>query len=60
MSVFDKRVQVNKIVESQLPEYITADFPKAVDFFKQYYISQEFQGGNIDIAENLDLSLIHI
>ena len=54
MSAFDKRVQVNKIVESQLPEYITADFPKAVEFFKQYYISQEFQGGNIDIAENLD------
>ncbi len=54
MSGFDKRVQVNKIVESQLPEFITADFPKAVEFFKQYYISQEYQGGNIDIAENLD------
>ncbi len=54
MSNFDKRVQVNKIIDSQLPEFITADFPKATEFFKQYYISQEFQGGNIDIATNLD------
>ncbi len=54
MSNFNKRVQVNKIIESQLPEFITADFPKAVEFFKQYYISQEHQGGNVDLAENLD------
>jgi len=54
MSDFDKRVQVNKIIESQLPEFIVADFPKATEFFKQYYISQEFQGGNTDIVENLD------
>ena len=54
MSNFDKRVQVNKIIDSQLPEFITADFPKATEFFKQYYISQEFQGGNVDIATNLD------
>lgn len=54
MSDFEKRVQINKIIESQLPEFIVSDFPKAIDFFKQYYISQEFQGGNIDIVENLD------
>ena len=28
--------------------------PKAVDFFKQYYISQEYQGGTSDLSENLD------
>lgn len=54
MSDFEKRVQINKIIESQLPEFIVSDFPKATEFFKQYYISQEFQGGNADIAENLD------
>ena len=54
MSDFEKRVQINKIIESQLPEFLVSDFPKATDFFKQYYISQEFQGGNVDIAENLD------
>ena len=40
---FEKRVQVNKIIESQLPEYLVADFPQAVEFFRQYYISQEYQ-----------------
>ena len=30
----DKRVQVNRIVESQLPEFVRSDFPLAVDFFK--------------------------
>ena len=54
MSDFEKRVQINKIIESQLPEFIVSDFPKATEFFKQYYISQEFQGGNIDLSENLD------
>ena len=54
MSNFEKRVQLNKIIESQLPEFLVADFPKAVDFFRQYYISQEKQGGNIDLVDNLD------
>ena len=54
MSNFEKRVQLNKIIESQLPEFLVADFPKAVEFFKQYYISQEKQGGNIDLVDNLD------
>ena len=50
----DKRVQVNKIVESQLPEFVRSDFPLAVDFLKQYYLSQEFQGGSTDLIDNLD------
>ena len=54
MSHFEKRVQLNKIIESQLPEFLVADFPKAVEFFKQYYISQEHQGGNVDLVDNLD------
>jgi len=53
MSNFEKKVQLNKIIESQLPEFLVADFPKAVDFFKQYYISQEYQGGNVDLVDNL-------
>ena len=54
MSQFEKRVQLNKIIESQLPEFLVADFPKAIEFFKQYYISQEHQGGNVDLVDNLD------
>ena len=54
MSQFDKRIKVNTIIENQLPEFILADFPNAVEFFKQYYISQEFQGGTSDLINNLD------
>ena len=54
MSQFDKRIKVNTVIENQLPEFLLADFPKATEFFQQYYISQEFQGGPSDLINNLD------
>ena len=54
MSHIDKRIQVNTIIENQLPEFVVSDFPNAIEFFKQYYISQEFQGGASDIINNFD------
>ena len=50
----DKRIQVQEIVDNQLPEFILSESPKTVDFLKQYYISQEYRGGPIDITDNLD------
>ena len=54
MSQIDRRIQVNTIIENQLPEFLVSDFPNATEFFKQYFISQEFQGGPTDIISNLD------
>ena len=54
MSQIDKRIKVNTIIENQLPEFVVADFPNAAEFFKQYYISQEFQGGPSDLIGNFD------
>jgi len=51
---FETRVKVQQVIENQLPEFLRSESPKAVDFLKQYYISQEYQGGPVDIAENLD------
>ena len=51
---FESRVKVQQVINSQLPEFILDESPKAVDFLKQYYISQEYQGGPTDIVENLD------
>ena len=34
-----------------------ASYEKFVEFLKQYYISQEYQGGPIDIVDNLNLYL---
>ena len=50
----DKRVQIQQIVDNQLPEFVLSESPKAVDFLKQYYISQEYRGGPVDITDNLD------
>ena len=48
------RVKIHEVIESQIPEAIESDNPLLGEFLKQYYISQEFQGGPVDIAENLN------
>ena len=50
----DKRVKVQQIIDNQLPEFILSESPATADFLKQYYISQEFTGGPIDLVDNLD------
>ena len=49
-----QRVEINQVIENQLPEFVQTENPLFVDFMKQYYISQEYQGGSTNIAENLD------
>ena len=51
---FESRIKIQDIIDNQLPEFILDESPKAAEFLKQYYISQEFQGGSVDIVENLD------
>ena len=51
---FETRVKIQQIVESQLPGFILDESPKTVDFLKQYYISQEYQGGSTDLSDNID------
>ena len=52
--MINKRIKIKDVIESQLPRFVLEDNPKFADFLRQYYISQEFQGGPIDVAENLD------
>ena len=49
-----KKVQINQIVKSQLPSFVSEENPLFVDFLRQSYIAQEFQGGPIDIISNLN------
>ena len=51
---FEQRVKIQQIIDNQLPEFILDENPKFSEFLKQYYISQEYPGGPVDIAENLD------
>jgi len=49
-----KKVQINQIVKNQLPSFVSEENPLFVDFLRQSYIAQEFQGGPIDIISNLN------
>jgi len=49
-----KRVQIQDIVENQLPAFAREDFPLIVEFLKQYYISQEYPGASVDLIQNID------
>lgn len=46
-------IKITDIIENQIPEFINSENSNFSEFLKQYYISQEFQGSNIDLAENL-------
>ena len=48
------RVKFQEIVASQLPRYVREDFPLLSDFLEQYYVSQEYQSGPVDIINNID------
>jgi len=48
------RVKLQDIVASQLPSYVVDDFPLLPEFLQQYYVSQEFQSGPVDILKNID------
>ena len=48
------KVKIQDVLSNQLPNFIRDESDKTVDFLKQYYISQEYQGGPVDIVDNLD------
>ena len=50
----EKRIQFSNIVQNQLPDYTKTEFPLVSDFLSQYYLGQEYQGGPIDLIQNID------
>ncbi|MBV22783.1 MAG: hypothetical protein CMA53_01610 [Euryarchaeota archaeon] len=48
------KVKIQDVISSQLPEFIQEESPLTIDFLKQYYTSQEYQGSSADISDNLD------
>ena len=49
-----KKIQINKLVRSQVPSFVAEDNPLFVDFLKQYYISGESKGKSIDLITNFN------
>ena len=50
----EKRVKISTIVDNQIPSYVREDYPIVVEFLKQYYKAQEYQGGPVDVITNID------
>jgi hypothetical protein len=48
-----KRVKINSIIESQIPEFLNEESPLFVEFLNQYYHSLEHQSGTVDLSNNL-------
>ena len=52
--MIETRAKIHSVVATQIPEYTQSESPLFGEFLEQYYKSQEFQGGPIDLAENID------
>ena len=50
----EQRVLFSNVVQNQVPAYVREEYPLLVDFLKQYYIGQEYQGGPVDLIQNID------
>lgn len=46
-------VKIESILDSQIPEFLSSDSPLFKEFLSQYYLSQEYKTGIVDIANNL-------
>lgn len=53
MNKENKVVKISDVIENHIPEFLVSENPNLVEFLKQFYISQEFQSGPIDLVENL-------
>lgn len=49
-----KRVKIQNLIESQIPEFLNEESPLFQEFLKQYYTSQEYTTGLNDLAINLN------
>ncbi len=52
--MIETRAKTYSVVSNQIPEQVRSESPLFGEFLQQYYKSQEFQGGPVDLAENLD------
>lgn len=48
------RIQINSIIENQLPSFVRENFPLVEEFLKEYYKSLDSQGRVYDILQNID------
>ena len=50
-----KKVQINKLVRSQVPSFVAEDNPLFVDFLKQYYVSEAVSYTHLTLPTNREV-----
>jgi hypothetical protein len=50
----NNRVQIKHVLQSQLPNYVKDEFPLIDSFLTSYFGGMEFQGGPVDLIQNID------
>ena len=48
-----KRIKINHILDSQIPEFLNEESPIFQEFLNEYYTSQEHQTGIVDLSSNI-------
>jgi hypothetical protein len=48
------RINISNILKNQLPNFVKEEYPLVEELFSEYYKGQEYQGGILDILQNID------
>jgi len=48
------RVKISNVVKNQLPNFVRETYPLVEKLFQEYYAGLEYQGGVLDILQNID------
>lgn len=48
------RITISNVLKNQLPNFVKEEYPLVEELFSEYYKGQEYQGGILDIFQNID------
>ena len=52
--MLNSRIKTKNLIKSQIPEFLFEESPRILEFLQEYYNSAEYQGGPLDILNNID------
>jgi hypothetical protein len=48
------RIKLSNVIKNQLPNFVKENYPLVESLFNEYYSGIEYQGGTLDILQNID------
>ena len=52
--MLDARITTKELLQEQIPSFLFEDTPQILQFLEEYYNSVEYQGGPLDLLNNID------